>query len=71
MFETTTNTSGAEMEPLLTARQISDLLGISAHTALDWAESGKLPSFKLGKAVRFRRAEIANWIEAQRREVVR
>jgi excisionase family DNA binding protein len=55
-------------EQLLTARQVAEQLGISAHTALDWAESGKLPSFKLsGRAVRFRESEIASWVESQRR----
>lgn len=30
------------------------------------AESGRIPSFKLGKYLRFNEAEIAAWIEAQR-----
>jgi excisionase family DNA binding protein len=53
---------------LLRAIDVAELLGISANTVLDWAASGKLASFKLGKAVRFRQSEILAWIEEQRRE---
>ena len=53
---------------LMRAVDVAELLDISAHTALDWAESGRLPSFKLGgRAVRFRLSEIAAWLESQRR----
>jgi excisionase family DNA binding protein len=55
------------MEQLLTARDLAGVLNISAHTVLDWAQAGKLPSFKLnGGAVRFRQSEVLAWLEAQR-----
>ncbi|MBX6369890.1 MAG: helix-turn-helix domain-containing protein [Rhodospirillales bacterium] len=55
------------IERLLTARELADVLGISADTALDWFEAGKLPGFKLnGRAVRFRWSEVERWLEAQR-----
>ena len=55
------------IEPLLTARQVAEILSLSAHTILDWAEAGRLPSFKLGHAVRFRQSEIAAWIAERHR----
>lgn len=55
-----------QREELLTTRQVAEWLGISRHTALDWFETGKLPGFKLGHAVRFRPSEIAEWLEASR-----
>jgi predicted DNA-binding transcriptional regulator AlpA len=68
-----------EIEPLLTARELGGLLGVSAHTVLDRFEAGDLPGFrlfagrdKLGRPtgpVRFRESEIAAWIEEQRVEV--
>jgi excisionase family DNA binding protein len=58
-----------QLEPLLTARDVAELLALSPHTILDKAEAGELPSFKLGHAVRFRQSEIATWIETQRRQV--
>jgi len=55
------------IEPLLTARQVAGLLGVSASTVLDWFEAGRLPGFKLnGRAVRFRESEVEAWLEAQR-----
>lgn len=62
--------SVATTEPLLRARDVADILGVSANTVLDWAEAGKLPSFKLGYARRFRESEIAEWIESCRVEAV-
>jgi excisionase family DNA binding protein len=66
-------------ERLLTARELAELLGVSAHTVLDHFEDGSLPGFrlfgghdKLGRPtgpVRFRESEIAAWIEEQRVEV--
>lgn len=54
------------IEPLLTARELAELLGLSASTVLDWFEAGRLPGFKLGRAVRFRESEVEAWLEAQR-----
>lgn len=53
-------------ERLLTAREVAELLGFSASTILDWFESGRLPGFKLGRAVRFRLSEIEEFIEQSR-----
>jgi excisionase family DNA binding protein len=53
-------------EPLLTARELADLLGFSAATVVDWAEQGKLPAFKVGGRLRFRLAEVEEWLEGRR-----
>jgi excisionase family DNA binding protein len=52
---------------LLRAREVADLLDLSPSTVLDWFEDGRLPGFKLGRAVRFRESEILEWLEARRR----
>ena len=54
------------IEPLLTARELAELLGLSPSTVLDWFEAGRLPGFKLGRAVRFRESEVEAWLEARR-----
>jgi excisionase family DNA binding protein len=56
------------IEPLLRARDVADLLNLSANTVLDWFERGKLPGFKIGGAVRFSRVELETWLAAQHRE---
>jgi excisionase family DNA binding protein len=55
-------------ESMMTAADVAELLGLSTSTILDWFEAGKLPGFKLGgRAVRFRRSEVDDWIENGRR----
>jgi len=68
------------IEPLLTAQQLSAVLGLAPGTILDRFEAGDLPGFRLfagtdkrGRptgAVRFRETEIAAWLERQRPEGV-
>jgi excisionase family DNA binding protein len=57
-------------EPLLTARQVAEMLGVSAATVLDRFERGDLPGFRLwgrrGGPVRFRQAEIDALLESWR-----
>lgn len=53
--------------PLLTACQVGELLGQSTRWVLTQAAAGELPSFKVGRAVRFDGAEIDGWLEQRRR----
>jgi len=53
-------------EPLLTARQVAELLGFAPATIVDWFEAGKLPGFKIGGRLRFRLSEVEAWLETQR-----
>jgi len=53
-------------EPLLTARQVAELLGFAPGTIVDWYEAGKLPGFKLGGRLRFRPSEVEAWLEERR-----
>jgi excisionase family DNA binding protein len=55
-------------ERLVTARELGELLGMSAATVLDWHEAGLIPSFKLPTGpVRFRVSEVEAWLEECRR----
>jgi excisionase family DNA binding protein len=48
---------------LLTARQVADMLGVSAETVLRWTRKGQLPAIRLpGGAVRFRPDDLDGWI---------
>lgn len=48
---------------LVTAAELADMLGMSPATIIDWAAAGKVPSFKIGHAVRFRESEVLDWLE--------
>jgi excisionase family DNA binding protein len=48
---------------LLTARELADLLGVSAETVLRWTRRGDLPAIRLpGGAIRFRADELDGWL---------
>jgi excisionase family DNA binding protein len=58
-------------ERLLTARELAELLGLSAGTILDRFERGDLPGFRLyggrvGAPVRFRWSEVEAMLEEGR-----
>jgi excisionase family DNA binding protein len=49
--------------PLLTAREVADLLGVSSETVLRWTRKGELPAIKLpGGAIRFREDALEAWL---------
>ena len=53
-------------EPLQTAADVGELLGVTPRTVYLWARTGRLPSFRVGGAVRFRRSEIEAWLQDHR-----
>jgi excisionase family DNA binding protein len=57
-------------EPLMRARDVAELLDVSADTVLDWFEAGRLPGFRLtgrvGSPVRFRESEVLAALESWR-----
>jgi excisionase family DNA binding protein len=49
--------------PLLTAREVADLLGVSAETVLRWTRRGEVPAIRLpGGAIRYRGEDLSAWI---------
>jgi excisionase family DNA binding protein len=51
-------------ERLLTAREVAERLGVARATILRWTRRGELPAFKLGRALRYREAEVESWLAA-------
>ncbi len=48
---------------LLTARQVGELLGVSAETVLRWTRRGELSAVRLpGGAIRYGQAELDAWL---------
>ena len=48
-----------DLEDALTADDVAKLLQVSRRTVYEWSQSGVLPSMRIGRTIRFRRAEIA------------
>jgi excisionase family DNA binding protein len=50
-------------ERLLTARELSEWLGVSSETILRWTRARKLPAVRMpGGAIRFRGVDIERWV---------
>jgi excisionase family DNA binding protein len=48
----------------LTAEQVGELLQVSPRTVQRWAlEDASMPTLRLGRTVRFPRAEFEQWLE--------
>ena len=49
-------------EQMMTAGEVADYLQCSVTTVRRFASRGKMPHYRLGKLVRFRRSEIEHWL---------
>ena len=55
------------MKGALTAKQLAELLNISPKTVFKLAKAGRIPSFRVGSAVRFDARLVIDWLRKQRR----
>lgn len=58
--------TGATLTPLLTVREAADLLRISDRTLWTLTSSGRLPSVRVGRSVRYDIADLRKWIDSQK-----
>ena len=65
------NKKDAEHEKLMTLPEIASYLNMKERTIYEWAQQGKIPSFKLGNVWRFKREDIDVWIEERKRDTPR
>ncbi len=56
------------MERLMTAKQVSELIEVKPSTIYQWVHLGLIPHVKLGKCVRFKKAELFRWIDKNLRK---
>ena len=54
------------MTPLLTARAVADILGVSPETVLRWTRRGEIPAMRLPSgAIRYRPSALDRWLAAR------
>ena len=58
--------NGNGLERLYTADQVAELFSLKKKTIYGWAEQGRIPCYKFGKALRFRESELREFIEGSR-----
>jgi PTS system nitrogen regulatory IIA component len=51
------------MKTILTVPELANKLQISSSTVYKYAESGKIPSFKIGSSLRFLENEIDDYLK--------
>ncbi len=51
------------MAQLLTAEEVAAQLRVSPHWLYARVRTGQFPAVRCGRAVRFRQADVDNWIE--------
>lgn len=55
------------MERLLTPDDVAELLGLQRDYVVKQAREGNIPALKIGKALRFRRSTIEEWLALKER----
>jgi excisionase family DNA binding protein len=58
--------SGSLSEPLLTPGDVATLLGVKRCTIYELTRAGRLPSVRVGRAIRFLRTDLEAWLNEQR-----
>ena len=57
---------GMVEEELLTVEQVQELLKVGRTFAYSLVKSGELPSYRVGRLLRIRRADVEQWLEHNR-----
>jgi excisionase family DNA binding protein len=52
----------------MTAKEVAELLNVNVRTIQLWAANGTLPSYRIGRLLRFQRGEIQQKIVELRRD---
>lgn len=63
------SSSGTQTRFLIPVKEASAWLGISAFTIYSWAQSRRIPHFKIGKRVMFSREDLKVWVTSHHRIV--
>jgi len=55
-------------DEILTLKEVAEYLKLAEKTAYRLAAEGKLPGFKVGGSWRFKREDVLQWIEEQKKK---
>ena len=53
-------------ERLMTMHEVAEYLQCSLSTVRRWVARGKVPHYRMGKMIRFRRSELDRWLDTYR-----
>lgn len=55
----------------MNAKEVADYLGVGTKTIRNWTSEGKIPSVKIGSAVRYPKERIDNWVKTKEKKSTR
>ena len=58
----------AHLEPLMLAREVAQMLGVSLSWVYRATRNGEVPAFRIGSRLRFRRSDVDSYLERHRKE---
>ncbi|MCB9073728.1 MAG: helix-turn-helix domain-containing protein [Bdellovibrionaceae bacterium] len=53
------------IENLLTVKDVAQMLGVSPKTVYEWVKLNRIPAVRLGRALRFDKQKIAEWLRTK------
>ncbi len=56
-----------QSEEFLTAEDVARFFHISARTVYNWTVDKKIPHYKIGGSIRFKRSDLEGWLEKGKR----
>ena len=58
------------LSSFLIVKEVSEYLAFKASTVYSLVEEKKIPHYRIGRQIRFKKSEIDEWMEKQREKVV-
>jgi excisionase family DNA binding protein len=59
----------AKVSENMTAEEVANYLNLEIKTIRNWTSEGKIPSVKLGSAVRYQKERIDNWLKSNEKKI--
>lgn len=56
-----------DSDRLMPVQEAAQYLGYAVNTLYDKVQADEIPHIRLGRSIRFRKSELDDWIEEQRR----
>ena len=58
------------LSSFLIVKEVSEYLALKASTVYSLVEEKKIPHYRIGRQIRFKKSDVDEWMEKQREEVV-
>lgn len=55
-----------QIKPLMTPKEVAEILNCKPSSVYAWAKEGKIPAFKINGLLRFDLSEVREWIDKSR-----